>query len=77
MGGHYRKEFTDTVIHVQKQSVSVAVVTVRETRGSLNSQSMMIGYKAIIRRMIDRIREDEGNKYYLKTQIDTDSKGCN
>ena len=72
MNGHYRKEFTDTVTHVQKLSVSIAVVTVRDMRGSLDPQSMIGGYKVVIRRMIDRIREDvtvlprDSDRYRLK-----------
>jgi hypothetical protein len=72
MGGHYRREFTDTVTHVQRLSVSIAVITVRETRGAINSQSMITGYKTVVRRMIDKIKGDvailsqDSDRYRLK-----------
>ncbi len=72
MDGHYRREFTNTVTHVQRLSVSIAVITVKETRNTINSQSMMIGYKTVGRRMIDKIKDDiailsqESDQYRLK-----------
>jgi hypothetical protein len=72
MDGQYRKMFTDTVIKVQKLSVSTAVFTVTENRNNINPHKMTTRCRAVVRMMIDQIKDDittlsrDSDQYRLK-----------
>lgn len=50
----------------------MAVLTIKETRNSLDSRNMIIEYRAVIRRLIDQIKDDlvtlskESDRYRLR-----------
>jgi hypothetical protein len=72
MDGHYRKVFRDTVITVQKLSVSAAVFTVTERRNNITPQKTTTRCRAVVRMMIDEIKNDittlsrDSDQYRLK-----------
>jgi hypothetical protein len=72
MDGHYRKVFADTLIKVQRLSVSTAVFTVTENRNNINSHKMTTRCRAVVRMMIDELKNDvtilsrDSDQYRLK-----------
>jgi hypothetical protein len=72
MDGQYRKMFTETVITVQKLSVSAAVFTATERRNNIIPQKTTIRCRAVVKMMINEIKDDittlsrESDRYKLK-----------
>ena len=58
MEGQYRKMFRETVITVQKLSVSAAVFTVTERRNNIIPQKTTNRCRAVVRMMINEIKDD-------------------
>ncbi len=72
MDGQYRKMFRETVITVQKLSVSAAVFTVTERRNNIIPQKTTNKCRAVVRMMINEIKDDittlsrDSDRYKLK-----------
>ena len=58
MDGQYRKMFRETVITVQKLSVSAAVFTVTERRNNIVPQKTTNRCRTVVKMMINEIKED-------------------
>ena len=58
MDGQYRKMFTETVITVQRLSVSAAVFTVTERRNNIVPQKTTNRCRAVVKMMINEIKDD-------------------
>jgi len=58
MDGQYRKMFRETVITVQKLSVSAAVFTVTERRNNIVPQKTTNRCRAVVKMMINEIKDD-------------------
>ena len=58
MDGQYRKMFKETVITVQKLSVSAAVFTVTERRNNIVPQKTTNRGRAVVKMMINEIKKD-------------------
>ena len=58
MDGQYRKMFRETVITVQKLSVSTAVFTVTERRNNIVPQKTTNRCRTVVKMMINEIKED-------------------
>ncbi len=72
MDGQYRRIFKDTVITVQRLSVSAAVFTVTERRNNIIPQKTTTRCRAVVRMMIDEMKNDlttlsrNSDRYTLK-----------
>ena len=72
MDGQYRKRFKETVITVQKLSVSAAVFTVTERRNNIVPQKTTTRCRTVVRMMINEIKDDittlsrDSDRYKLK-----------
>ncbi len=72
MDGKYRKMFRDTVVTVQKLSVSTAVFTVTERRNNIIPPKTTTRCRIIVRMVIDEIKNDimtlsrDSDQYRLK-----------
>ena len=58
MDGQYRKMFRETVITVQKLSVSAAVFTVTERRNNIVPQKTTNRCRTVVKMMINEIKDD-------------------
>jgi len=58
MDGQYRQMFRETVITVQRLSVSAAVFTVTERRNNIIPQKTTNRCRAVVRMMINEIKDD-------------------
>ena len=58
MDGQYRKMFRETVVTVQKLSVSAAVFTVTERRNNIVPQKTTTRCRTVVKMMINEIKED-------------------
>jgi len=58
MDGQYRKMFTETVITVQRLSVSAAVFTVIERRNNIVPQKTTNRCRTVVKMMINEIKDD-------------------
>jgi hypothetical protein len=58
MDGQYRKMFRETVITVQRLSVSAAVFTVTERRNNIVSQRTTTRCRTVVKMMINEIKDD-------------------
>ncbi len=58
MDGQYRKMFKETIITVQKLSVSAAVFTVTERRNNIIPQKTTTRCRTIVKMMINEIKDD-------------------
>ena len=72
MDGQYRKMFRETVITVQRLSVSAAVFTVTERRNNIVSQKTTTRCRTVVKMMINEIKHDiatlsrNSDRYRLK-----------
>ena len=72
MDGQYRKVFKDTVITVQRLSVSAAVFTVTERRNNIVPQKTTTRCRTVVKMMINEIKDDittlsrDSDRYKLK-----------
>ena len=58
MDGQYRKMFRETVITVQRLSVSAAVFTVTERRNNIVPQKTTTTCRTVVKMMINEIKDD-------------------
>jgi hypothetical protein len=58
MDGQYRKMFRETVITVQRLSVSAAVFTVTERRNNIVPQNTTTRCRTVVKMMINEIKDD-------------------
>ena len=72
MDGQYRKMFRETVITVQRLSVSAAVFTVTEIRNTIVPQKTTTRCRTVVKMMINEIKDDiatlsrNSDRYRLK-----------
>jgi hypothetical protein len=58
MDGQYRKMFRETIITVQRLSVSAAVFTVTERRNNIVPQKTTTRCRTVVKMMINEIKDD-------------------